>query len=44
MGTAIYHLNVAAEYFGKNMDILFDKTAKENAPEGYEYTASLKVE
>ncbi len=43
MGVAIYHLKVAAEHFGKNMEILFDKPLKENVPEGYEYTASLKV-
>lgn len=43
MGVAIYHLRVAAEHFGKNMEILFDKTLKENFSEGYEYTASLKV-
>jgi nitroreductase len=44
MGAAIYHLKVALKHFGKNMDILFDKTAKENVPDGYEYTVSLKIE
>lgn len=44
MGTAIYHLNVAAEHFGKNMGILFDRKAEENVPDGYEYTVSLKVD
>jgi hypothetical protein len=43
MGAAIYHLSVAAEHFGENMDILFDRKAEENVPEGYEYTASLKI-
>lgn len=44
MGTAIYHLSVAAKYFGKKMGILFDKKAEEHAPKGYEYTVSLEVE
>ena len=44
MGAAIYHLKAAAEYFGENMDLLFDRKAEENAPDGYEYTASLKIE
>ncbi len=43
MGIAIYHLKVAAKHFGKKTEIVFDKTAEENAPKGYEYIASLKV-
>lgn len=43
MGTAIYHLSVAAKYFGVKMAILFDKKAEEHAPKGYEYTVSLKI-
>ena len=43
MGIALYHLKVAADHFGKEAEILSDKMAKENAPEGYEYIASLKL-
>jgi nitroreductase len=44
MGIAIYHLQVAVEHFGKNVQIMFDKMAEENAPKGYEYVVSLKIE
>lgn len=44
MGIALYHLKVAAEHFGKGAEILSDKGAEKNAPEGYEYIASLKIE
>lgn len=44
IGIAIYHLKAALEHFGKKSEIVSDKTAKKNAPEGYEYIASLKVE
>lgn len=44
MGIAIYHLKVALEHFGKKSEIVFDKMAKKNAPEGYKYTVSLKLE
>ncbi|MGF7117705.1 nitroreductase family protein [Methanobacterium oryzae] len=43
MGISLYHLKVAAEHFGKKMEILFDKTAEKNAHEGYEYIVSLKI-
>jgi Putative TM nitroreductase len=44
MGIALYHLKLAAEHFGKTIDFLFDKTAVNNPPKGYEYVASLKIE
>jgi len=44
MGIAIYHITVAAEHFDKGAEILSDKGAEKNAPEGYEYIASLKIE
>ena len=43
IGIALYHLKVAAEYFGKTTEILFNETAKETPPKGYEYVLSLKV-
>lgn len=43
MGIALYHLKVAAEHFGKKAEILSDKGAKKNAPDGYEYIISLKI-
>jgi nitroreductase len=44
MGIAICHLKVALEHSGKKAEIVFDKTAKTNAPKGHEYIASLKAE
>lgn len=44
VGIAICHLKIAAEHSGKKAEIIFDKTAKSNAPKGYEYIASLKIE
>ena len=43
MGTAIYHLEVAAEYFGKKAEIISDEKAQNNVPEGYDYLTSLKI-
>ncbi len=42
IGIAIYHLKVAAEHFGKTIQILFDKNEEKNSPKGYNYFASLK--
>lgn len=44
VGIAICHLKIALKHFGKYTEIVFDKTAKRNAPKGHEYIASLKVE
>ena len=44
VGIAICHLQIAAEHLGKRAEIVFDKTAKMNAPRGREYIASLKME
>ncbi|MBI5458426.1 nitroreductase family protein [Methanobacterium sp.] len=44
MGIVIYHLKLASEHFGKTSQIIFDETADENSPHGYEYVASLKIE
>lgn len=44
MGITLYHLKVAAEHFGKTTEIMVDEAAKMNAPDGYDYIASLKVE
>lgn len=43
VGIAIYHLKVAAEHFGKNADIMFDKKEDKNSPKGYKYFATLKL-
>lgn len=42
MGIALYHLQLAAEHFGRETEIILDKTAKKNHPKNYEYVASLK--
>lgn len=44
MGIALYHLKLAAEHLGKTTRIIFDETGDENAPHGYEYVTSLKIE
>ncbi|MGB9979299.1 nitroreductase family protein [Methanobacterium sp.] len=44
VGIAICHLKIAAEHFGKKTEIVFDKTAKINSPNGHEYIVSLKME
>lgn len=44
MGIVIYHLLVALKHSGKKIEILFDEKAETNTPDGYGYTASLKVE
>ena len=44
VGIALYHFKVAAEHFGKNIEILFDKKAENDLPNGYEYTLSLKID
>ncbi len=44
VGIAICHLQIAAEHFGKKVEIVSDKTAKMNTPKGHEYVASLKME
>lgn len=44
MGIAICHLEIAAEHFGKKIEIVSDETAKMNHPKGHEYVASLKME
>lgn len=43
IGIALYHLYVALEHFGEKVEIISDKNAKANAPENYDYVASLKV-
>lgn len=43
VGIAIYHLKLAAEYSGKNAEIVFDNTLAMNSPSGYEYVASLRL-
>ena len=42
VGIALYHLKLAAEYFGKKAEIVFDKAAPDNSSKGYNYIASLK--
>lgn len=42
VGIAFYHLKLAADYFGKKTEIVFDKTASDNSRKGYEYVASLR--
>lgn len=44
VGIAMCHLQIAAEHFGKKTEVLFDKTAEANAPNGHRYIASLKME
>ncbi len=41
VGIALYHLKLAAEYYGKETQIVFDKTAPDYPSKGYEYIASL---
>jgi len=41
LGIATYHLNVAAQHFGKEAEITFDQEAK--VIKGREYIASLKI-
>jgi nitroreductase len=42
VGIALCHLKLAAEHFGKNAEIAFDKTAEKSTPNGYEYLTSLR--
>ncbi|MBP2045364.1 nitroreductase family protein [Methanobacterium aggregans] len=44
MGIGIFHIVTAAEHFGKSIEIIFDKTARDNPPEGYYYIVTLKIE
>jgi nitroreductase len=44
LGIALCHLQIAAEHFGKNTEIMSDKTAENNSPKNMEYVASLKME
>lgn len=43
VGIAFYHLKLAAEYFGKETEVVFDKPAPADSRKGYEYVASLKL-
>lgn len=43
VGIAFYHLKLAADYFGKKTEIVFDKTQQDNPEKGYVYVASLKL-
>jgi len=43
VGIALYHLKLAAEHFGKNPEIIVDKSAPDSSKQGYEYIASLKL-
>lgn len=43
MGIALCHLKLAAEHFGLNSEIIKNKQAEENTPDGYEYIATLKI-
>lgn len=43
VGIALYHLKLAAEYFGKKNDFLKDKNASNNSIKGFEYVTSLKI-
>ncbi len=44
LGIVICHLKMAAQHFGKNPEIIFDKTGEENSPHGYEYVTSMKID
>lgn len=44
VGIALCHLKIAAEHFGKNVEIVFDEKAKMNSSKGSNYIASLKME
>jgi nitroreductase len=43
MGIAICHLWIAAEHFNMNNEIICDKVAKNNPPDGYYYIATMKI-
>ena len=43
MGIVIYHMKLAAEYSGKNAEIVFDKTLAMDYPHKYEYVVSLRL-
>ncbi len=44
MGIALCHLWIAAEYFQKNMDIIYDDPARKAIPAGYFYIATVIIE
>jgi nitroreductase len=44
VGIAIFHICIAAEHSGKSVEIISDRTALNNPPEGYYYIATLKIE
>jgi nitroreductase len=44
MGIALYHLKISGEHLAKKIEIIRDKTAKDQAPKGYKYVASAKIE
>lgn len=44
MGIALYHLNIAAEHFGRKITFTFDEVANDNSPQNTEYVISLKLD
>ncbi|MGC9517416.1 MAG: nitroreductase family protein [Methanomicrobiales archaeon] len=43
MGIALYHLKVSANHQGQKVEIYHDQDAEDNSPDGYYYTASVKI-
>lgn len=44
VGITIFHIVTAAEHFGKSVEIISDRNARDNPPEGYYYIVTLKIE
>ena len=43
IGIALWHLNIAAEHFGRIVTFTFDEEAEDNSPQNTEYVTSLKL-